>query len=44
MQVVGVNMTQDDSCPGVWRLITSPSKLCIGGVNAGCNSAHFHII
>ena len=42
MQVVDVNMTQDDSCPGTWRMITSPKKLCVGGVNAGCDSAHFN--
>ena len=22
-------------------MITSPRKLCVGGVNAGCDSAHF---
>ena len=42
MQVVDVNMVQDNSCPGAWRMITSPKKLCIGGVNAGYDSAHFH--
>ena len=42
MQVVDVNMTQDDSCPGTWWMITSPIKLCVGGVNAGCDSAHFN--
>ena len=42
MQVVDVNMAQDDSCPGTWRMITSPQKLCVGGVNAGCDSAHFN--
>ena len=36
MQVVDVNMAQDDSCPGAWGMITSPSKLCTGGENAGC--------
>ena len=42
MQVVDVNMADDSSCPGAWRMITSPRKLCVGGVNAGCDSAHFH--
>ena len=42
MQVVDVNMAQDNSCPGTWRMITSPRKLCVGGVNAGCDSAHFN--
>ena len=42
MQVVDVNMAHDRSCPGAWRMITSPGKLCVGGVNAGCDSAHFH--
>ena len=42
MQVVDVNMTQDEYCPGTWRMITSPRKLCVGGVNAGCDSAHFN--
>ena len=42
MQVVDVNMAQDNSCPGTWQMITSPRKLCVGGVNAGCDSAHFN--
>ena len=42
MQVVDVNMAQDNSCPGTWRMISSPRKLCVGGVNAGCDSAHFN--
>ena len=42
MQVVDVNMAHDSSCPGAWRMITSPKKLCVGGVNAGCDSALFH--
>ena len=42
MQVVDVNMAQDDSCPGTWRMIASPRKLCVGNINAGCNSAHFN--
>ena len=41
MQVVDVNMARDDSCPGAWRMITSPRKLCVGRENAGCDSAHF---
>ena len=42
MQVVDVNIAKDNSCPGAWRMITSPRKLCVGGINAGCDSAHFH--
>ena len=42
MQVVDVNMAHDRSCPGAWRKITSPRKFCVGGVNVGCDSAHFH--
>ena len=42
MQVVDVNMTQDNFCPGAWRMITSPKKLCVGGVNGGCDSAVFN--
>ena len=42
MQVVDINMAQDNSCPGTWRMVTSPKKLCVGGVNKGCDSAHFN--
>ena len=42
MQLVDVNMAQDNSCPGTWQTITSPKTLCVGGVNAGCDSAHFN--
>ena len=42
MQVVDVNMAHDRSCPGAWRMITSPRNLCVGGENAGCDSAHFN--
>ena len=43
MQVVDVNVAQDNSCPGTWRMITLARKrLCVGGVNAGCDSAHFN--
>ena len=42
MQVVDVNMTQDNFCPGACRMITSPKKLCVGGVNPGCDSALFN--
>ena len=27
---------------GAWRMISSPRKLCTGGVNLECDSAHFH--
>ena len=42
MQVVDVNMAHDKSCPGAWRMISSPRKLCVGGASAGCDSAHFN--
>ena len=42
MQVVDVNMTRDNFCPGALRMITSPKNLCVGGVNAGCDSALFN--
>ena len=35
-------MAQDNSCPGAWRTVTFPRKLCVGRVNAGCDSAHFN--
>jgi len=41
MQVVDVDMNQDNACPGAWQSITSPRRLCVGGVDAGCDSAHF---
>ena len=39
MQVVDVDMNRDNSCPGTWRMITNPKRLCLGG----CTSANFHI-
>ena len=42
MQVVDVNMTQDNFCPGAWRMITTPKKLCVGGVNRRCDSTIFY--
>ena len=41
MQVVDVDMNHDKACPGTWRTITSPRRLCVGGLAAGCDSAHF---
>ena len=41
MQVVDVDMNRDDSCPGTWQKITTPRRLCVGSVAAGCASAHF---
>jgi len=41
MQVVNVDMNQDKTCPGSWHAITSPRKLCLGGITAGCDPAHF---
>ena len=43
MQVVDVDMNRDDSCPGTWQKITTPRRLCLGYVGAGCASAHFHM-
>ena len=43
MQVVDVDMNRDKSCPGTWHMITSPRRLCIGSVAAGCASAHFYV-
>ena len=42
MQVVDVDMNRDDSCPGTWRKITTPRRLCLG-YEAGCASAHFYV-
>ena len=41
MQVVDVDINRDDSCPGTWRKITTPRRLCLGSVPSGCASAHF---
>ena len=41
MQVVDVDTNRDDSCPGTWHKITTPRRLCLGSVAAGCASAHF---
>ena len=41
MQVVDVDTNQDDSCPGIWHKITTPRRLCLGSIAAGCASAHF---
>ena len=43
MQVVDVDMNRDDSCPGTWRKITNPKKLCLGLSTAGCASTSFHV-
>ena len=40
MQVVDVDMSKDDTCPGSWQYVISPKKFCQGNV-AGCTSAHF---
>ena len=42
MKVVDVDMNRDDSCPGTWNKITTPRKLCLGSVAAGCASAYFY--
>ena len=41
MRVAYVDMTLDETCPGAWRTITSPSRLCVGSVGPGCVSAQF---
>ena len=43
MQVVDVDMNRDDSCPGTWKKTTTPRRLCLGSVAAGCASAHFYV-
>ena len=43
MQVVDVDMNRDDSCPGTWHKITTPRRLCLGSVAAGCSSAYFYM-
>ena len=30
-----------DTCPGAWRIITSPTRLRVGDVGPGCASAQF---
>jgi len=42
MQVVDVDMTRDDTCPGTWHKITSPRRLCLGN-GPNCNSAQFNV-
>ena len=43
MQVVDVDMNRDDNCPGTWRKITNPKKLCLGLSTVGCASTSFHV-
>ena len=43
MQIVDVDMNRDNSCPGTWQKITTPRRLCLGYVGAGCASAHFYM-
>jgi len=43
MQVVDVDMNRYDSCPGTWRKITNPKKLCLGLSSAGCATANFDV-
>ena len=42
MQVVDVDMSRDDTCPGTWHKITSPRRLCLG-YGPGCNPAQFDV-
>jgi len=42
MQVVDVDMSRDDSCPGTWHKITTPRRLCLG-YTTGCASAPFYV-
>jgi len=43
MQVVDINMNRDKNCPGTWRKITTPRRLCLGSSAAGCASAYFYV-
>ena len=43
MQVVDVDMNRDDNCLGTWHKITTPKRLCLGSVAAGCSSAYFYM-
>ena len=40
MQVVDLDMTRDESCPGMWQRITTPRRLCQGN-DPGCSPANF---
>ena len=44
MQVVDVDMNRDDSCPGTWQKTTTPRRLCLGSVAAGCAPAQFSVM
>ena len=41
MQVVNINITEEESCPGAWQYITTPRSLCQGS-DVGCSLAHFY--
>jgi len=44
MQVVDVDMNRDDTCPGTWKYITNPRKLCQGNAfTPECLSAQFSV-
>ena len=43
IQVIDVDMNRDDNCPGTWQKITTPRRLCLGSVAAGCAPAHFYV-
>ena len=40
MQVADLEMTRDETCPGQWKTITTPRRLCQGD-DPGCHSASF---
>lgn len=40
MQVANLDMTRDENCPGSWRKITTPRRLC-QATDSGCFSANF---
>jgi len=43
MQVVDIDMNRDENCPGTWRKITTPRRLCLAGYVIGCVTAHFNV-
>jgi len=43
MQVVDINMNRDENCPGTWHKVTTPRRLHLGSLAAGCASSHFYV-
>ena len=42
-EIVDVDMNRDESCLGTWQKTTTPRRLCLESVTAGCTSAHFDV-